>query len=344
VFFSEIIGQEKAKRFLTNVMRRERVPHAYLFTGISGIGKTITAKAFTMTLNCDAPAGLDGCGACASCRKIINGNFPDFISIEPDGQSIKIEQIRELNRSLGYAPYAGSYRVCVIHRAEAMTGEAANSFLKTLEEPPPGNIFVLNATEPRDLLPTIVSRCQRVSFRPLKAEEILGILSKKTNLDRPSLEILARAADGSLGRALQMGESNYLERRQTWLKKLFALYGCSGSEAMNMAVEMAKEDRAGLGQPGSKKAGLFDMLTLWASCYRDLLLVRAGVPKGLLINDDFEDPLKELASGFSLRNLIESFQTVDRAVRDLHRMRNSTLVMENTLLDLQKTGRRDQSP
>jgi DNA polymerase-3 subunit delta' len=337
VFFSQIIGQEKAKRFLKNVMRLERVPHAYLFTGISGIGKTGMAKAFAMTLNCDAPEGLDGCGVCASCRKILNGNFPDFVSINPDGQSIKIEQIRELNRSLVYAPYTGGHRVCVIHRAESMTGEAANSFLKTLEEPPPGNVFVLKATEPRDLLPTIVSRCQRVSFRPLKAEEIVEVLSQKTDLNGPSVEILAKAADGSLGRALQMGESDYLERRQTWLEKFFALYGCSGAEAMNMAVEMAKEDRAGLGQPGSQKAGLFDLLSIWASCFRDLSLLQTGVSTRLLINDDFQDRLKKTASMFSLQSLIESFQIVDRAVRDLHRMRNATLVMENALIDLKKT-------
>ena len=338
MFFSQIIGQEKAKRFLENVMRRKRVPHAYLFTGILGIGKTSAAKAFTMRLNCHAPSGLDGCGVCPSCRKMLNGNFPDFISMEPDGQKIKIEQIRELNRSLGYAPFSGGYRVCVIHRAEAMTGEAANSFLKTLEEPPAGNIFVLNATDPRDLLPTIVSRCQRVSFMPLKAREITEQLNKETDLDGSSVSILARAADGSLGRALKMGESNYLERRQTWLKRLFELYGCSGAEAMNMAVESAKENRAGLDQPGNKKVGLFDMLSVWATCYRDLLLVRTGAPKSLLINEDFLGQLQETASRLSLQNLIESFQMVDRAVRDLYRMRNPTLVMENTLLNLQKMG------
>ena len=191
-------------------MRRKRVPHAYLFTGIPGVGKTSAAKAFTMTLNCEAPSGLESCGLCASCRKMLSGNFPDFISIAPDGQNIKIEQIRELNRTLGYAPFAGGYRVSVIQRAEAMTGEAANSFLKTLEEPPSGNIFVLKATEPRDLLPTIVSRCQRISFRPLKAAEIIMQIRKETDLDGASAEILARAANGSLGRAIQMKESDYL--------------------------------------------------------------------------------------------------------------------------------------
>ena len=338
MFFSQIIGQEKAKHLLESVVRRKRVPHAYLFTGIVGIGKTSAAKAFTMTLNCDSPSGLDGCGVCPSCRKILNGNFPDFITLEPDGQKIKIEQIRALNRSLGYAPFSGGYRVCVIHKAEAMTGEAANSFLKTLEEPPPGNIFVLNAAEPRDLLPTIVSRCQRVSFRPLKIEEIMAQLTRKTQLDGPSAEILARAADGSLGLALRMSGSDFLERRRGWIGRLFDLYGCSGAEALNMAVESAKEDRAGLDQPGSVKAGLFDMLSVWASCYRDLLLVRTDTTDRLLINEDFRDRLKKAASGLSLESLLESFQTVDRAVRDLHRMRNPTLVLENALLNLQKMG------
>ena len=338
MFFSQIIGQEKAKQLLESVVRRKRVPHAYLFTGIAGIGKTSAAKAFTMTLNCDTSSGLDGCGVCPSCRKILNGNFPDFITLEPDGQKIKIEQIRALNRSLGYAPFSGGYRVCVIHKAEAMTGEAANSFLKTLEEPPPGNIFVLNAAEPRDLLPTIVSRCQRVSFRPLKIEEIMAQLTKETQLDGPSAQILARAADGSLGLALRMSGSDYLERRKGWIGKLLKLYGCSGAEALNMAVESAKEDRAGLDQPGSVKAGLFDMLSVWASCYRDLLLVRTDTADRLLINEDFRNQLKKAASGLSLQSLLESFQTVDRAVRDLHRMRNPTLVLENALLNLQKMG------
>ena len=339
MLFSKIIGQEKAKGFLLNVMSRKKVPHAYLFTGIPGIGKTSAARAFAMALNCRAPSGIDGCGVCPCCRKILGGNFPDFISIGPDGKNIKIEQIRELNHNLGYAPLSGGYRVCVIQRAEAMTGEAANSFLKTLEEPPPGNILVLNATDPRDLLPTIVSRCQRVSFRPLKTEEITGRLAESTSLDVSAAAILARTADGSLGRALEMGESNYLERRQIWLRRLFELPGQSRAEAMNLAVESAKESRVGLDQPGNKKVGLFDLLAVWATWYRDLLLVRAGANMHLLINIDFEDQLKRTASGLLLQNLIESFRTVDRAVRDLHRMRNPTLVMENAVLNLQKLGK-----
>ncbi len=338
MFFREIIGQEKAKHLLENVVRRKRVPHAYLFTGIAGVGKTSAAKAFTMTLNCQAPKGFDGCGTCASCKKILGGNFPDFMSIEPDGQNIKIEQIRELNRNLGYAPYSGGYRVCVIRRAEAMTGEAANAFLKTLEEPPPANIFILHAAEPRDLLPTIVSRCQRVSFRPLNPREIIEQLGKRSGLDRSSAAVLAKAADGSLGRAITMSASDFLDKRRAWLEKLFGLYRCSGGEALDVAVLSAKENRAGLDQEGNKNAGLFDMLSVWASCYRDLLIIRSGAPLKFLMNDDYADQLTKAGSRLSVENLIKSFRTVDDAVKDLHRLRNTALVLSNTVLKLQKLG------
>jgi DNA polymerase-3 subunit delta' len=108
---------------------------------------------------------------------------------------------------------------------------------------------------------------------------------------------------------------------------------------MNMAVESAKEARVGLDQPGNKKVGLFDLLSVWATWYRDLLLVRTGAPTGLLVNGDFREQLEKTASGMPLQNLIESFHLVDRAVVDLHRMRNPTLVLENTVLNLRKFGR-----
>ena len=169
VAFSEILGQKTAKRFLKQVMASGKIPHAYLFTGIPGIGKTTTAMAFAMALNCREPVDFEGCGQCPSCRQFKGKNFPDFISILPEGQNIRIDQIKELNRKLGFAPVSGGYRVCVIHQADAMNDESANSFLKTLEEPPPGNILILRVTESLDLLPTIVSRCQQVPFQPLPA-------------------------------------------------------------------------------------------------------------------------------------------------------------------------------
>ena len=100
VSFSQILGQERPKRFLKQVLSRKKMPHAYLFTGIPGIGKTCTAMALTMALNCGDAIDGDGCGRCPPCRQMIGGNFPDFLSIRPDGQNIKIGQIRDLNRAL----------------------------------------------------------------------------------------------------------------------------------------------------------------------------------------------------------------------------------------------------
>ena len=102
--FSRILGQERAKRFLKQAMSRKKIPHAYLFTGISGVGKTRTAMALTMALNCRKPVDYEGCGQCLPCRQMANGNFPDFLFLKPEGESIRIDQIRELNRRLGFAP------------------------------------------------------------------------------------------------------------------------------------------------------------------------------------------------------------------------------------------------
>ena len=339
MLFSEIIGQEKAKRFLKRVMAEERIPHAYLFTGIPGIGKTSMAKAMTMALNCHEPVDFDGCGQCPSCRKLLGGNFPDFIHIKPDGQNIKIEQIRDLNRRLSFAPVSAKHRVCVVQQAEVMTGEAANSFLKTLEEPPPGNILILNAREPRDLLPTIVSRCQRVPFQPLPVQEMRDWLVREKDIDRQRATIAAKGSSGSLGSALRMCEEVFLEIREKWLSMLLKLPRVSKGEALEMAFESAtRNKRGGAGGFDAEEPGLLEMLAVWGCWYRDLLLVKVGGPAHLIINVDFSDKFKNLAGNFKKANLIESLFVVNQAIRDLRRMRNAALVMEHAVLKLQRLG------
>jgi DNA polymerase-3 subunit delta' len=340
--FSEIIGQEKAKRFFRRVMSEERIPHSYLFTGIAGIGKTSAATALTMTLNCRNPTDIEACGTCPPCRQMAGGNFPDFISIKPDGQNIKIEQIRELNRRLSFAPVSARYRVCVIQQAEAMTSEAANSFLKTLEEPPPGNILVLNAVEPLNLLPTIVSRCQRVPFQPLPVEAMIDWLVREKDMDRQRAIIVARASGGSLGRALRMAEDAFLEKRDAWISALLKLPLLSKGDALQLAMETAdKEKGRGPDDTEVGQSGLLEMLALWGAWYRDLLLVKVGGPERLITNVDFRDQLKSLSRDVAVEGLTDSLLAVDQAVRDLRRMGNTQLVMAHTVLSLQKLCRNE---
>jgi len=327
--FSQIIGQEKAVHLLKQAIRREKMPHAYLFVGVPGVGKTTTALAMAQALNCEAPEAGEGCGRCTSCRQLSGGNFPDVELVEPDGQSIRIEQVRDLERRFGYKPIVGRYRVTVVRPAGAMTEEASNAFLKTLEEPPAGNVLVLNATEPSDLLATIVSRCQKVGFRRIPPRLIEEWLIGTKGVDRDKATVLARISDGSPGRALDMEESGFLEKRQEYLFSLNQLQGFAAEDAVEWASRFVKkiEKNDRLEQVGT-------LLGLWKSWYRDLILLKAEGPEQSLINMDLSRELKIAAEAFRMGDLVSNLLALDQAERDLSRFRNQELVLENTVLRL----------
>ena len=319
-------------------MAREKIPHAYLFTGIPGVGKTSTAMALAMALNCNKPVEGEGCTRCIACRQVRSGNSPDFLIIarRPDKKNILIEQIQEFNRKLGFAPF-GRYRVSVVQEAETMTAEAANCLLKTLEEPPAGNIIILNAVEPLELLPTIVSRCQRVPFQPLPLQDMSKWLVQKEDMDEETARVLARISGGSLGRVLKMRESDFEEKRQKWLQMILKLPGLSKEKGFQMAMECADEaKKIGVLSKDDNRTGALDMLAVWESWYRDLLIVKVGGSAHLLINEDFFHMIKSIVENFTRDGLIDSLMAVDQAARDLHRRRNISLVMEHVALHLRR--------
>ncbi|MDB9823422.1 DNA polymerase III subunit delta' [Deltaproteobacteria bacterium] len=335
--FSQIIGQERAIGFLKKAIASDRIPHAFLFTGISGVGKTTTAAAFAQAINCLEPVEREGCGRCLICRQMVSGNFPDLCLVEPDGQNIKIEQIRELNRSLNFKPVVGAYRVTIIHKAELMTEEAANSFLKSLEEPPPGNVLILKVIEPRDLLSTIVSRCQKIPFHPLSFRIVEEWLMNEMGMEEEKASLIARLSEGSLGRAVHICEGSFLEERKISLEKIIQVPMISKDEVLGMAMEYAGKNK----KKDSDRLmdnDLPELLDIWKSWYRDLILTKVNGPAELLINADFSQKLKDLSKKFNIDNLIESFMVLDQAQRDLFRNPNLGLMMENTFLNLKKLG------
>ena len=331
LLFKEIIGQEKAIDFLRRVAANDKIASAYLFAGIQGIGKTTTAMGFALLLNCMEPDSEDGCGRCTSCRRIIDGNHPDIILVGLDEEktAIGINQIREITRQLAFAPVLGRYRMIIIDPAEKMTMEAANAFLKSLEEPPPGTFFILTVRDPKELLPTIVSRCQWVPFKPLPTGEIANWLVTERSVDREAARILARLSEGSLGTALRMAEEGLLAERVSWIETLDRAINGSPDVLLEAAQKFFD-----LGKKGKEPKDATIALMLGKSWFRDMLLMKLEGAKELIVNTDLIEHLSTVASGYSVDRLMKSLAVIASAEYDLIENRNQLFLIERSLFGL----------
>ena len=202
--FERVVGQESSKRILTAAVENDGISHAYLFHGPKGVGKTTMAVELAMVLNCEE---RNGCGVCSSCRRIKEGIFPDVKMVAPDGPSIKIGEIRELQNFIAMSSFEGRFKVGIIQDAEKLREEAANSLLKTLEEPPEDSVIILTAQNQYAVLPTIISRVQMIRFGHLEPREIARYLVDHKSLSADQADRLAQYCGGSLGKALELYES-----------------------------------------------------------------------------------------------------------------------------------------
>jgi DNA polymerase-3 subunit delta' len=186
--FQQLSGQRRAKALLQTALASNKIAHAYLFAGPSGSGRREMAYVFAQALFCELD-GNDACGKCLECRKVLHGNHPDLHVIAPDGATVKIDQIRTLQRDLSYRSAHAGYKVYIIEGAETMTVQAGNSLLKFLEEPPSPVVAILLAPSAQAVLPTILSRTQLIAFVPGDREALEAALTQE---GKPQL--LARAA------------------------------------------------------------------------------------------------------------------------------------------------------
>ena len=190
--FEEIIGNQRVKEELTKIIEEKKVLHSYMFVGVEGIGKQMIAKKFAQMILC-TNEGRKGCNTCKSCIEFTSNNNPDFLYIEPDGNNIKIEQIRYLQRKIQEKPIISNRKVYIINDADKMTTEAQNCLLKTLEEPPEYSTIILIGTNQNLFLNTIKSRCMIISFKPIEAELIKKYLEEKYEMFNISSNMLGKA-------------------------------------------------------------------------------------------------------------------------------------------------------
>ena len=315
--YNDLLGQEKAKNLIQRCIAAGRLPHAYIFKGPAGVGKKLFAMGLAAALNCQGGEPGRACGRCRSCHKFRSGNHPDFLVVRPDKGAIKIDQIREMCRALSYPPYESALRIVLLADVHTMRPEAANSLLKTLEEPPAGNLLILTAESSRDILPTISSRCQSLPFFALSTEQTITILQRReTDLDQRTASLLARLAEGSPGRALLLYHGDMIATMQR-LVSLVTAPEAGADHNVGQLLRMA-EEMAALKE---NLPALFGLLRLWL---RDML------PGGDDRNSDWADSGKSWSSALVFAKLA----AINRAERELARNCNRTQVCEVVLFRL----------
>ncbi len=227
--FKDLVGQESVVKTFNNALSGDKIVHAYVFSGPRGVGKTSTARILAKALNCEERKESDPCGKCSNCVAITEGSSVDVIEI--DGASnTSVDSIRELREAVKYAPSGGKYKIYIIDEVHMLSTAAFNALLKTLEEPPSHVVFIFATTEAKKIPSTILSRCQHHSFRRITRSEIKGQLkhitdSEKITISDTALEMISKAADGSMRDALTLLDQAYSFTDNITEKELQSLLG-----------------------------------------------------------------------------------------------------------------------
>lgn len=344
--FAEIVGQQHVTQTLANAIKSNRVAHAYIFSGVRGVGKTTTARILAKALNCVKGSTAEPDNTCDSCREISAGTSLDVLEIDA-ASNRGIDQIRELREMVRYAPASSRYKVVILDEAHQLTDEASNALLKTLEEPPERVVFILATTRSEDLVETIKSRAQLFNFRSLTFKEIAGEIERIANsenlkIDSGAVAVLARAAEGSLRDGLSLLEQAIAysadEITDTQVRELLGVVAESVLDDLVDAIATQSAERA----LGLVHRLITDGQNLQHFCresirhFRNLLVARVcGADSDLVSAPPDERPrLAEQAARFTEEDLTRFFQILLATDDDLRRNPDPRLHLELGLLKL----------
>lgn len=322
--WDSIIGHEENIAQLQQLLQAERLPHALLFCGPRGIGKFLTARVLAAALLCEKKTAA--CGSCPSCQAILTNTHPDLYEIEPDGKTvkmIKIEQIRRLQAEISRAPYLADKRVVIINEADSMNETAANSLLKTLEEPTGQVVFILVAARRDGLLDTIVSRSRLMPFQPLPREKLAAALRSR-GLPEEIAGSLAGLAEGSFGRALELYENGGLALRDEALEFL--------ARAADFSLEAVWSEGQRLGE--LKRDKLQEWTVYVNMLLRDFLVLYGAGAGEQLYNSDVLLKLSAQLPAWPLTRIFGALEAVRTVQKRLTSNVNTRLLMEQFLLKI----------
>ena len=299
--FDQLTGNPRVKEVLKRLLKSGRLPGALLFVGEEGIGKKLFALEIASALNCRSPRDSEACGSCPSClrttqvnypsdesedwKQIIWTNHPDVGLVAAPKRVLLVDQMRQIEREANFRPYEGAARVFLIDEADKLNDNSANALLKVLEEPPPTSHIILITSRPAALLPTIRSRCQVIRFSPLSVADIESRLTQDKPADRATVRLRARAAGGSIGRAIAGDIASFTQQRKAMLSILNALTVTDDRARLLKSAEELNE--AQYKEEFEERLGVLETLI------RDAWMLALGVNSEQLVNLDLLPELEE---------------------------------------------------
>ena len=329
--FRDIAGHEHLRALIAGAAARGTLPPSLIFAGPEGVGKHMAAVALAQLANCASPRAADAdgpedaCGECQPCRRIARRVHADVIFIAPgDTGAIKIDEIRDVVDRSAYRPFEGKRRFVIIDQADRIIPAAQDSLLKTLEEPPNATTFVLVTSSPGLLLPTILSRCQRLRFGRLSPGDVARVLIERHGYDDADAHAAASLSEGSIGGALEEGSEAFVEARKAALALL---------EALATEPAPARRLQGSLGLPGAGRGkadrdALAQSLRAMSSILRDLGVLGAGADERALANADLRQRLDRLLRSFDPQRVLRAFAAIDRAINALERNASPKIVAD----------------
>ena len=306
MYFEKIRGQRFAKKYLSNSIKSNMISHAYMFEGPSGVGKNTMARDLATTL--------------LEMENLFNS--PDYIEITPDGNSIKIAQIRKLQSDILVKPYK-SYKIYVIDEAQKMTVEAQNALLKTLEEPPKYAIILLISSNKESLLDTIKSRCEIIKFTPIPLVEVADYLTQ-TGVDKNRASLLANFSRGSMQKAIELSESEDFHIMRDEVQKYVETF-LTGSMLDIMDIQSSIE---------KYKDNITNVLDLLVNYFRDIMMVKENVDSSMIINLDRLVFIKNMSTKITYSQLSKIIDIIEETKNKLRSNCNFNISIQVMTLNI----------